>query len=73
VLVKPRASGVADVARYAAEFARNALKWWFGELHDLMPARMKTFFAGDGERLRVRINNNTIHVERVDAVECLRK
>jgi general secretion pathway protein L len=70
VLVKPRTSGVADVARYAAEFARSALKWWFGELHDLMPARMKTFFAGDGGRLRVRINNNTIHVERIDALEC---
>ena len=70
VLVKPRISGVADVARYAAEFARAALTWWFGELHDLMPARMKTFFAGDGERLRVRIDNNTIHVERADAIEC---
>jgi general secretion pathway protein L len=41
-----------------------------GELHDLIPACIKMFFAGDGERLRVRINNNVIHVERADATEC---
>jgi general secretion pathway protein L len=69
VLVKPRISGGADAARYAAEFVRAALRWWFGELHDLMPARIKMFFSGDGERLRVRVDNGTIHVERADATE----
>jgi general secretion pathway protein L len=69
VPVRSRISGITDVARYAIELIRAALKWWFGELHDLMPARIKMFFAGDGERLRVRIKNNTIQIERADVIE----
>lgn len=67
--VREKISGISSVVLSAAELARAALGWWFTELGDLIPARVKTLFAGDGERLWLRFRDNTIHVERADGLE----
>lgn len=69
MLVRQRISGISNLALPAAELSHAAFKWWFAELHDLIPTRVKTFFTGDGERLWIRIHENAIQVERADRSE----
>lgn len=59
-------SGLDVVARRSTDFVRDALRWWFGELSDLLPVRLTSFFAGDGAKLLVRVHDRFIRVECAD-------
>jgi len=65
--VQPFARGlplwVAGLVREAGNGAAAALTWWLGELHALVPGRLRDALAGDGHDLQVRVHANVVHIE----------